>query len=201
MNCYLGDRRRSYSLSQNICGALLNIMKTTNYIAMAPLQYFFIKKMEMMKMNSVITRLEIEEDIIQVKLMNVEKNPLFVADVFETISREGVNIDMISSVMLEDEMRIDFTCDAKAQSALNKAIEEVKKNHPRIGVFASKNVGKLVVEGHMENVFGFASKLFKVLGDKQIPFAQVTTSEVSISYVIEKKYLKKALEKIQEELA
>ena len=149
-----------------------------------------------MKMNSVITRLEIEEDIIQVKLMNVEKNPLFVADVFETISREGVNIDMISSVMLEDEMRIDFTCDAKAQSALNKAIEEVKKNHPRIGVFASKNVGKLVVEGHMENEVGFASKLFKVLGDNQIPFAQVTTSEVSISYVIEKKYLKKALEKI-----
>ena len=149
-------------------------------------------------MNSVITRLEIEEDIIQVKLMNVEKNPLFVADVFETISREGVNIDMISSVMLEDEMRIDFTCDAKAQSALNKAIEEVKKNHPR---FASKNVGKLVVEGHMENEVGFASKLFKVLGDNQIPFAQVTTSEVSISYVIEKKYLKKALEKIQEELA
>ena len=41
MNCYLGDKRRSYSLSQNICGALLNIMKTTNYIAMAPLQYFF----------------------------------------------------------------------------------------------------------------------------------------------------------------
>ena len=201
MNCYLGDKRRSYSLSQNICGALLNIMKTTNYIAMAPLQYFFIEKMEMMKMNSVITRLEIEEDIIQVKLMNVEKNPLFVADVFETISREGVNIDMISSVMLEDEMRIDFTCDAKAQSALNKAIEEVKKNHPRIGVFASKNVGKLVVEGHMENEVGFASNLFKVLGDNQIPFAQVTTSEVSISYVIEKKYLKKALEKIQEELA
>lgn len=48
-------------------------------------------------MNSVITRLEIEEDIIQVKLMNVEKNPLFVADVFETISREGVNIDDLIS--------------------------------------------------------------------------------------------------------
>ena len=134
-------------------------------------------------MNSVITRLEIEEDIIQVKLMNVEKNPLFVADVFETISREGVNIDMISSVMLEDEMRIDFTCDAKAQSALNKAIEEVKKNHPRIGVFASKNVGKLVVEGHMENEVGFASKLFKVLGDNQIPFAQVTTREIFKEFI------------------
>ena len=46
MNCYLGDKRRSYSLSQNICGALLNIMKTTNYIAMAPLQYFFAKFMK-----------------------------------------------------------------------------------------------------------------------------------------------------------
>lgn len=42
MNCYLGDKRRSYSLSQNICGALLNIMKT-NYIAMAPIAIFFYK--------------------------------------------------------------------------------------------------------------------------------------------------------------
>lgn len=41
MNCYLGDKRRSYSLSQNICGALLNIMKTTNYIAMAPLTIIY----------------------------------------------------------------------------------------------------------------------------------------------------------------
>lgn len=147
----------------------------------------------------VITRLEAYDDIIQVKLMNVEKNSLFVADIFDTISRNGVNIDMISSVMLEDEMRIDFTCDEKDQSELNKAIEELKRKHPRILIYSYKNVGKLIVEGRaMKEEVGVATEIFKILGDHQIPFSQVTTSEVSISYVIEKQYLHKAVEKIKE---
>ena len=54
--------------------------------------------------------IESDSHINQVKLMNVEKNSLFVGDIFQTISSMNVNIDMISEVILEDEMRIDFTC-------------------------------------------------------------------------------------------
>ena len=41
---------------------------------------------------------------------------------------------MISQVMLEDEMRIDFTCDDSQQKLLNVALEKVKEDHPRIMV-------------------------------------------------------------------
>jgi len=148
---------------------------------------------------NILTRVEGIDHIIQVTLENVEKNPVFVADIFSAISDAGVNIDMISSVILEDEMRIDFTCDDTDQKKLNVAIENLKYRHPRIVVKSSKNVGKLVVEGaSMKEEVGVASEIFNILGNNLIPFSQVTTSEVSISYVIEKNYLELAVQKIKE---
>ena len=141
-------------------------------------------------MGNIVTNVEVNDQIIQVKLLNVEKNSLFVSDIFERISSHEVNIDMISQVMLDDEIRIDFTCDKSSQSQLNIALEEVKKWHPRIMIYQNCHVGKIMVEGEgMKEAVGVASKIFSVFGKKQIPMYQVTTSDISISYVIDKKYL------------
>ena len=141
-------------------------------------------------MENVVTRVEINDQIIQVKLLNVEKNSLFVSDIFQKISSHGVNIDMISQVMLEDEMRIDFTCDKQSQSQLNHALEEVKKGHPRIMIYQNCHVGKLMVEGEgMKEAVGVASSIFEIFAKKQIPMYQVTTSDISISYVTDKEFL------------
>lgn len=151
-------------------------------------------------MEKVITNVEINSDIIQVKLMNVEKNSLFVSNIFEIVSNCNINIDMISQVMLEDEMRIDFTVSSEDQKALNKAIDLIKEKHPRILVYQSKNVGKLMVEGKgMKDAIGVASKVFGILGSKSIPLYQVTTSDISISYVIDKEYLQEASMLIKKE--
>lgn len=82
------------------------------------------------------TQVGYNDQIIHVKLLNVEKNSYFIGDIFKQISQMNVNIDMISQVMLEDEMRIDFTCDLKDQEKLNQAIESIKENHPRIMVLS-----------------------------------------------------------------
>lgn len=132
-----------------------------------------------------ITQVEGNDQIIQVKLLNVEKNSLFVSDIFQKISQMKVNVDMISQVMLEEEMRIDFTCDLKDQENLNKALENIKKDHPRMMIYQNRNVAKIMVEGEkMKNEVGVAANIFAILGKHQIPLLQVTTSEISISYVI-----------------
>lgn len=92
------------------------------------------------------TQVGYNDQIIHVKLLNVEKNSYFIGDIFKQISQMNVNIDMISQVMLEDEMRIDFTCDLKDQEKLNQAIEKIKENHPRIMVYQNRNVAKVMVE-------------------------------------------------------
>ena len=147
----------------------------------------------------VITRVEIDEDIIQVRMKNVEKNSLFVGQIFGVLASHDINIDMISSANLENEMQIDFTCEAKDQSKLNQAIKQILENHPRMEVYSSKNTGKLVVEGEdMKDESGVAARVFQILGKAQIPFYQITTTEISISLVIDKKYLEKAQKEIKE---
>lgn len=153
-------------------------------------------------MATKLTRIEADPNIIQVRMENVEKNTLFVADIFKTFSAHGINIDMISSVNLEDSLRIDFTCDDHSAKALNEAIGEVTEKHPRIHIYTKRNVGKLIVEGEeMRDVPGVAARVFEVLGKNLIPFSQVTTSEISISFVLHTKYVDKALKVIKEEFA
>ncbi|MEG0365355.1 MAG: ACT domain-containing protein, partial [Coprobacillus sp.] len=166
-------------------------------IAMVSLQFFYRKKAILME-KSAITKVECNDQIIQVKLLNVEKNSLFVGNIFKDISLCGVNIDMISQVMLEDEMRIDFTCDLKDQKKLNDALEKVKEKHHRIMIYENRNVAKINVEGkQMKDEVGVAADIFEILGKQQIPLLQVTTSEISISYVIPKEFMDKAVNEIK----
>ena len=153
-------------------------------IAMVSLQFFYRKKANAMN-KSPITKVESDHEIIQVKFINVEKNPLFVGNIFRQISSKGVNVDMISQVMLEDDMRIDFTCPLSDQRKLNEALEEIKWKHDRIMIFQNRNVAKVMVEGEkMKDEIGVAANVFEIFGQFQIPFSQVTTSDTSISFVI-----------------
>lgn len=153
-------------------------------IAMVSLQFFYRKKAKMMN-KSPITKVESDHEIIQVKFINVEKNPLFIGNIFKQISLKGVNVDMISQVMLEDDMRIDFTCPLSDQRKLNEALEEIKRKHDRIMIFQNRNVAKVMVEGEkMKDEIGVAANVFEIFGQFQIPFSQVTTSDTSISFVI-----------------
>lgn len=129
----------------------------------------------------------------------LKKNSLFVADIFKDISKNDVNIDMISEVMLDDEMRIDFTCSQNDQDKLNKAIEDVKEDHPRIMVYQNRNVAKIKVQGEgMANEVGVAANIFDILGKHQIPILQITTSEISISCVIPDDLMELAIKEIKE---
>ena len=153
-------------------------------IAMVSLQFFYRKKAKAMN-KSPITKVESDHEIIQVKFINVEKNPLFIGNIFKQISLKGVNVDMISQVMLEDDMRIDFTCPLSDQRKLNEVLEEIKRKHDRIMIFQNRNVAKVMVEGEkMKDEIGVAANVFEIFGQFQIPFSQVTTSDTSISFVI-----------------
>lgn len=144
--------------------------------------------------------IESNSHIIQVKLMNVEKNSLFVGDIFQTISSMNVNIDMISEVILEDEMRIDFTCSQDDQKNLDEALSLIRTKHPRIQIYQNRQVAKIKIESDaMKDEVGVAAAVFTVLGKHQIPLLQVTTSEVSISCVIPLECVDLAMSEIKKE--
>ena len=53
-------------------------------------------------MENIIDAVSYEENIIQLQLRNVPKHPMIIAKIFTILSECGVNVDMISQVMIED---------------------------------------------------------------------------------------------------
>ena len=150
-------------------------------------------------MKQIITSVGYEDDIIQVKLMNVTKHPTYIAKIFEVLGSHQVNIDMISQVMLENSVLIEFTVNDMEQNRLNDAIVKIKEDNETIGIYQNKMISKVYVYGKgMETEPGVAAGVFKVLGENQIPFYQVTTSTTDISFVIDKDNRELAVNKITE---
>lgn len=138
-------------------------------------------------MEKAISAVQYDDEIIQVRLQKVTKHPVYIAKIFEIISKQGVNIDMISQVMLEEDVQIEFTCGSNDQQALNTAIEKLKETNEQMEIYQNKMVSKVSVEGKgMEQAIGVAAAIFSLFGANNIPFYQVTTSSTSISYIIDK---------------
>ncbi len=58
---------------------------------------------------------------------------------------------------------------------------------PQYHVCMESEISKLSVVGMgMRNQSGVSGRLFRILSDHKIPFRQVTTSEISISYAIDR---------------
>ena len=94
-------------------------------------------------MENIIDAVSYEENIIQLQLRNVPKHPMIIAKIFTILSECGVNVDMISQVMIEDAMQIEITLDEKYQKNLNDAIMRLKDEVKQLEIRLIVNILKL----------------------------------------------------------
>lgn len=150
-------------------------------------------------MERIIEAVSYEENIIQLKLTNVPKHPMLIAKIFTVLSDCGVNIDMISQVMIEDSMQIEITLDEMYQKNLNDAIMILKEEFKQLEIATNRKYFKIAVGGKLiETTPGAAAKVFSVLGENNIHFYQITTSKKTISFIIDKNSKDLAIEKINQ---
>ncbi len=150
-------------------------------------------------MNKIVNVVTCSNDIVQVTLENVTKHPKYIANIFNILSDNDVNIDMISQVVLKDHAVINFTLHDYDQVKLDNALEIIKEKNQGIFMHLTRKYSKLYVEGPgMVNEAGVASLLFSILGKYNVHFYQITTSDVSISCLIDNEYSSLAVEKIKE---
>lgn len=148
----------------------------------------------------VITGISINENVIMVNIENFSTFPKNVSVVFMSLADEGVNVDMISQNDVADiKGSIAFTCPLTDELFLEKALVKIKKRFPDIRETKLKGVAKISLVGiGMISNFGVAAKVFQTLAETNISFHQCTTSEISISMIIEKNNIEKFVEKLAE---
>lgn len=148
----------------------------------------------------VVTGVALDEDILHVSLSSEKTSVDFVQSIFDELDRYSVNIDMISQILSGDKLSISFTCKDTDRNFLNKIIDDLKNRDEKLEVDIVEDRAKVSIVGSgMRDVSGVAARAFRLLCSNDVKFYQVTTSEISISYVVEKKVAKETVKLLCEE--
>jgi aspartate kinase len=134
----------------------------------------------------LITGLSVSDNVLMVTVERVPNDPGAVSSLFEALQAHEVNVDMISQTApIEGTVAISFTCAVEDREDVKAAISQVKSEGHSVHATLQGDIAKISVVGiGMRDTSGVASHMFQLFAKEGIPFFQVTTSEISISYTI-----------------
>lgn len=139
-----------------------------------------------------VTAVTHDENIVVFKLFPVQRGSQFLAKLFDTLSKRGVVVDIITQSENEEGQRLAFSVSGEDLHTTEDILSSLKSE----GGFETtpmENMAKVSVVGvGMRNHPGVASKFFSVLAEENLTIHLVTTSEIKISAVIERGQLSKA---------
>ena len=156
---------------------------------------------EIMELN-VVSGVAHSRDEAKMTLISVADRPGIAAAIFTPLSESGINVDMIvQNISEEGRTDMTFSCPTnqvgRAEQALKKAKDSGDINFHDL--VADTDVCKVSVVGiGMRSHTGVAAKMFKVLSDEGINIKVITTSEIKISVLIDRKYMELAVQALHD---
>ena len=144
----------------------------------------------------VITGVSINENMVMVNVEEIPTNAQNVYEIFEKAEANGINIDIISqNDVTSHHGSFAFTCPKTDIAALEKIGAEIEAEIPRTSFIINPYITKVSVVGiGLISNIGVAAKMFRILSENDISFHQVSTSEISISLVVDEVMGKKVAE-------
>ena len=135
----------------------------------------------------VITGVSINENMVMVNVEEIPTNAQNVYEIFEKAEANGINIDIISqNDVTSHHGSFAFTCPKTDIAALEKIGTEIEAEFPRTSFIINPYITKVSVVGiGLISNIGVAAKMFRILSENDISFHQVSTSEISISLVVD----------------
>ena len=156
---------------------------------------------EIMEKN-VVAGVAHSRDEAKLTLLSVADRPGIAAAIFGPLADAGVNVDMIVQNISEDgRTDMTFSCPvdqvARAEAAMAKAKDDGEVNFAEL--LADTDVAKISVVGiGMRSHAGVAAQMFKALRVEGINIRVITTSEIKISVLIERKYTELAVQALHD---
>jgi aspartate kinase len=141
-------------------------------------------------------------DEAKMTLISVADRPGIASAIFVPLAEAGVNVDMIvQNISEEGRTDMTFSCPtnqvARAEKALMAAKEEGEINFHDL--VADTDVAKVSIVGiGMRSQAGIAAKMFDVLAREGINIKVITTSEIKISVLIDRKYMELAVQALHD---
>ena len=151
--------------------------------------------------NKIVTGITSTQNDSKVSLIGVKDRPGVAASIFKPLSKNLINVDMVVQNISPNGKETDLTFTIKSEdlNKTKKIIQENKNINYRKLIF-EKGVSKISVIGvGMITTPGVTFRMFQTLANKKINIKVISTSEIKISVLIDKKNTKKALMALHKE--
>jgi aspartate kinase len=159
--------------------------------------------------SKVVSGVAYSREEAKITLVTVEDRPGISAAIFAPLAEAGVNVDMIVQNISERDYEdhlgavtdMTFSCPVNQVARAKKAMEDAKAaGHIAYDdLVVDTEACKVSVVGiGMRSHAGVAARMFKALADENINIKVISTSEIKISVLIDRKYMELAVQALHD---
>ena len=151
--------------------------------------------------NNIITGISSSQNDAKVTLVGVKDKPGVAASIFKPLSESSINVDMVVQNISADGKETDLTFTVKNEDLIKtKKITLSNKKIKFKKLLFDKNVSKISIIGvGMITTPGVTYRMFQSLAKHKINILVISTSEIKISVLINKKNVNKAISALHKE--
>ena len=151
--------------------------------------------------NKIVTGISSTQNDSKISLIGVKDEPGVAASIFKPLSKNLINVDMVVQNISANGKETDLTFTIKTEDlSKTKKIIKANKSIKFRKLLLKKDVSKISVIGvGMITTPGVTFRMFQTLANKKINIQVISTSELKISFLIDKKNIKKALNALHKE--
>ncbi|WP_424929621.1 aspartate kinase [Amaricoccus tamworthensis] len=150
----------------------------------------------------VVSGIAHSRDEAKVTVVSVADRPGIAAAIFGPLAEAGVNVDMIvQNTGADNRTDMTFSCPTEEIPRAKAALEEIKSsgdvNYRDIVI--DEDVAKVSIVGvGMRSQAGVAHRMFEALAKDGVNIKVITTSEIKVSVLIDRKYLELAVQALHD---
>jgi aspartate kinase len=152
--------------------------------------------------SNVVSGVAYSRDEAKMTLLGVADKPGIAAAIFGPLSEAGVNVDMIvQNISEHGETDMTFSCPVDQVKRAEKAMREARDTGAIAfsELVADTEVAKVSVVGiGMRSHTGVAAQMFAALSAENVNIKVITTSEIKISVLIDRKYMELAVQALHD---
>ncbi|TRW97449.1 aspartate kinase [Paracoccus sp. M683] len=159
--------------------------------------------------SKVVNGVAYSRDEAKITLVTVEDRPGISAAIFAPLAEAGVNVDMIVQNISEKDYDdhpgsvtdMTFSVPVNQVERAKKAMEQARQSGAiqYDELIVDIDVAKVSVVGiGMRSHAGVAARMFKALADENINIKVISTSEIKISVLIDRKYMELAVQALHD---
>ncbi|RJO63512.1 MAG: aspartate kinase [Candidatus Omnitrophota bacterium] len=155
-----------------------------------------VKRME----DALVTGITINRNEAKITICNVPDQPGVAAKIFKELSEGGVNVDMIvQNVSHTRKTDISFTVSKAELAKTRKIARKVCREINAEDILENQGVARVSIVGvGMKTHPGVAARMFDALAKHRINIEMISTSDISISCIIKKRYAEAAVKALHE---